>query len=132
MEARMADAEVILFATPTCPTCQRAEEALRQRGIRYRRLDVSADPEALAQLLRFAGQPTVPTIVAYGEVMVGLDLARLDHMTEGLDARADAFARSDAEDEEQLRESEAIVQAAIEKGGMTPDEIAEIEGLPEE
>jgi len=128
----MADAEVILFSTPTCSICQKAEEALRERGVAYQRLDVSADPEALALLLRFAGQPTVPTIVAFGEVMVGLDLARLDHMLEGLDVRAETFARSDAEEEEQLRESEAVVQAAIEKTGMTPDELAEIEGLPEE
>ena len=128
----MADAEVIFFSTPTCPVCRKAEEALRQRGIRYRCLDVSADPDALVLLLRFAGQPTVPTIVAYGEVMVGLDLARLDQMLEGLDARAAAFAHADAEEEEQLRESDAIVQAAIEKTGPTPDELIEIEGLPED
>ena len=128
----MADAEVIFFSTPTCPICRQAEEALRARKIRYRLLDVSADQEALVLLLRFAGHPTVPTIVAYGEVMVGFDVARLDQMLEGLDARAEAFARADAEEEEQLRESEAIVQAAIEKRAMLPDDLIDIEGLPED
>ncbi len=127
----MADAEVIFFSTASSPACRLAEEALRERHIKYRLLDVSEDREALALLLRFAGHPTVPTVVAYGEVMVGFDPVRLDQMLEGLDARADAFARADAEEEEQLRESEATVQAAIEEADAMPDNFIEIDGLPE-
>ncbi len=128
----MPEAEVIVFWTSGSDACHAAEEALRARGVKYRLLDVSTDPEALGLLLRFAGQPIVPTIVAYGEVMVGFDQARLDHMLEELDARADTFARNDAEEEEQLRESEAIVQAAIEESGVMPDDFIDIDGLPED
>jgi len=126
----MPDAEVIVFSTPTCPACRKAEEFLTQRGVKFRSLDVSVDREALLLLLRFAGQPTVPTIVAYGEVMVGFDAVRLEQMLEGLDARADALARADAEEEEQLRRSEEIVEAALEQAGVAVED--EIKGLPEE
>jgi glutaredoxin len=126
----MPDAEVIVFSTPTCPACRKAEEFLAQKGVKFRSLDVSADHDALVLLLRFAGQPTVPTIVAYGEVMVGFDAVRLEQMLEGLDARADALARADAEEEEQLRQSETMVQAALEQAGIAVED--EIERLPEE
>jgi glutaredoxin 3 len=126
----MPDAEVIVFSTPTCPACRKAEEFLTQKGIKFRSLDVSADRDALVLLLRFAGQPTVPTIVAYGEVMVGFDAVRLEQMLEGLDARAGALARADAEEREQLRQSEAMVQAALEQAGIAVED--EIERLPEE
>ena len=108
----MAEAELTIFSTPTCPVCRQLAVVLGEKGIKFRLLDVSADRDALLLLLRYAGQPIVPTIVAYGEVMVGFDALRLDQLLDGLQARADAFQRRDAEEEEQLRESEAFVEAA--------------------
>ncbi len=107
----MAAAELTIFVTPGCPVCRELEEALKQRGVAFRLLDVSADREALVLLLRYAGHPLVPTVVAYGEVMVGFDRARLDHLLEGLEDRAEAWTRRNAEEEEQLSESERFVQA---------------------
>ena len=108
----MAGAEVTLFVTPTCPVCREVERVLTEKGIRFRPLDVSADRDALVLLLRYAGQPIVPTIVAYGEVMIGFDLLRLEQLLDGLDARAELYARRSAEEDEQIRESEAAVDAA--------------------
>jgi glutaredoxin len=127
----MADAEVILFSTPTCPVCRKVEEFLTQRGVKYRSLDVSADRDALVLLLRVAGGPTVPTIVAYGEAMVGFDAARLEQMLDGLDARAEAMAREDAEEEEQLRRSEAAVSATPGQAAAGADGEVEPPGEPD-
>jgi len=108
----MADAEVTLFMTPTCPVCREVEGVLTRRGIRFRPLDVSADRDALVLLLRYVGQPIVPTIVAYGEVMSGFDPLRLEQLLDGLDARAELFERQSAEEDEQIRASEAAIDAA--------------------
>jgi glutaredoxin len=108
----MVQAELTIFSTPTCSVCRELEAVLREKGVKFRVLDVSADREALVLLLRYAGQPIVPTVVAYGEVMVGFDALRLEQLLDGLNARAEAFARRDGEEEEQLRESEAFVEAA--------------------
>ncbi len=107
----MAEAEITIFSTPTCPACRKVEQVLADKGIKFRSLDVSADREALVLLLRYAGQPTVPTIVAYGEVMVGFDAARLEHLLQSLPARAESFMRRSAEEDEQIRQSEAILDA---------------------
>ncbi len=107
----MAEAEITIFSIPACPVCRKVEQALADRGIKFRSLDVSGDREALLLLLRYAGQPIVPTVVAYGEVMVGFDPARLDQLLEGLSARAEFFMRRNAEEEEQIRQSEAFLDA---------------------
>jgi glutaredoxin 3 len=118
-------AEVILFSTPTCAACRDVETLLAQKQVKVRVLDVSADREALVLLLRFAGSPTVPTVVAYGEVMVGFDAARLDQMLEGLEERAETWERVEAEEEEQLRESERTVRAALEQAALRASGAAE-------
>lgn len=99
-------AEILLFSTPACPIAAKLRDILTSKGVKFRDLDVSTDREALVLLLRYAGQPTVPAIVAYGEVMVGFDPLRLEQLLEGLPERAERFIRSSAEEDEQLRETE--------------------------
>ncbi len=111
----MAIAEVSFFMTPACPVCRTLEGVLTEKGIKFRSLDVSADRDALVLLLRYAGRPTVPTIVAYGEVMVGFDPLRLEQLLDGLETRAELYTRRDAEEEEQIRDSKAVVDAAAEE-----------------
>ena len=118
----MSEAVVTLFKTASCPICRRVEETLTARDIRFRAYDVSADRSALVLLLRYAGRPIVPTIVAYGEVMVGFDEARLEQVLERLAERADVYIRRNAEEEEQIRQVEVAQDAA--------DEGAEDDGEP--
>ena len=108
----MGDAVVTIFTTASCPGCRKVEGVLAEKGIKFRSLDVGADRDALVLLLRYAGQPIVPTIVAFGEVMVGFDAARLDQLLEGLAERAERYMRRSAEEDEQIRESEALLDAA--------------------
>ncbi len=110
----MAQAEVIIFSAPTSPICRQVEEVLTRKGVKFRSRDISTDRDALRLLLRVAGRPTVPTIVAYGEVMVGFDADRLEEILEGLDERAETCAREEKEEEEQLRRSEAFVREIAE------------------
>src|SRR5512133_3322157 len=103
----MSEGVITLFKTASCPICRRLEEALTARNIKFRAYDVTGDRDALVLLLRYAGRPTVPTIVAYGEVMVGFDERRLEQVLAGLAERADVYIRRHTEEEEQIREMEA-------------------------
>ncbi len=108
----MSEAAVTLFTTASCPSCRKLEATLAARGIEFRSLDVGVDRNALVLLLRYAGRPTVPTMVAFGEVMVGFDPARLEQILDGLDERASSYIRRSAEEDAQIRECEAALDAA--------------------
>jgi glutaredoxin len=108
----MEDAVVTLFTTASCSVCRKLEDVLTAKGVRFRALDVGADRDALVLLLRYAGRPIVPTLVAFGEVMVGFDAARLEQLLGGLAERAESYIRRSAEEDAQIRESAAALDAA--------------------
>lgn len=129
----MAEAEVAVFVAPGCPWCRKMEELLGRKGVRYTAIDATADWRSMRELLRHAGQPTVPCVVAYGEVMVGFDPERLEELLEGLQERADAFERNEAEQEQELRDSEERIHEAL--GPEADEPIPELDGvdpLPDE
>jgi len=74
-----AVADVEIYTTPWCPFCMAAKELLDARGIPYREIDVSVDPERRAEARRRSGRHTVPQIFIDGDGIGGYEeLARLD------------------------------------------------------
>lgn len=71
---------VIVFSTPNCPYCNMAKRYLRERGIRFRDVDVSRDPAAARDMVRRSGQQGVPVIDINGKIIVGFDRARIDQL----------------------------------------------------
>ncbi|MFP4343175.1 MAG: glutaredoxin family protein [Anaerolineales bacterium] len=71
---------VIVFSTPTCPHCRSAKRYLRQKGIRFRDVDVSRDPSAARDMIRRTGQQGVPQIEIGGQMVVGFDRAKIDQL----------------------------------------------------
>ncbi len=53
--------ERFLFRIKGCPYCQRAEAALDEAKISYKKIEVQNPDRAVVQLL--SGQPTVPVLV---------------------------------------------------------------------
>ncbi len=70
--------KVILFTTPTCSFCNAAKRYLRERGIKFRDVDVSRDPAAARDMVRRSGQSGVPVIDIGGKIIVGFDRAKID------------------------------------------------------
>ncbi|KFI31273.1 glutaredoxin 3 [Haematobacter massiliensis] len=65
----MADIEI--YTTPTCPYCAAAKRLLGKKGVTYREIDVSRDPDLRSAMTRRAGgRHTVPQIFI-GETHVG-------------------------------------------------------------
>jgi glutaredoxin 3 len=63
--------EVVLYTTSFCPYCHAAKDLLRRKGISFREVDVSGDPEGRSRMMRRAGgRRTVPQIFV-GDTHVG-------------------------------------------------------------
>ncbi len=96
-------------------------------------IDVTSDRDAIRLLIRYAGEPIVPTIVAFGEVMAGFDARRLEEIVATLEERAEALAKAEAEEEQDLRNSEACARDALgADADIVPPELEGIDPLPEE
>lgn len=64
-------AKTVVYGTPFCRYCRRAEALLEEKGIPYDWVDVSADPEAREALVERAhGRRTVP-VIFIGDRLVG-------------------------------------------------------------
>ncbi|MGE5375634.1 MAG: glutaredoxin family protein [Bacteroidota bacterium] len=69
---------VIVFSTPTCSFCNMAKKYFREKGIKFKDVDVSRDPVAARDMVRRSGQQGVPVIDIGGKIVVGFDRPRID------------------------------------------------------
>ena len=52
MDETKKQPKVIVFSTPTCSYCNAAKSYFRQKGVKYRDVDVSRDPAAARDMVR--------------------------------------------------------------------------------
>lgn len=71
---------VIVFSTPTCSFCNMAKKYFRERGIRFKDVDVSRDQAAARDMVRRSGQSGVPVIDIGGKIIVGFDRPKIDKL----------------------------------------------------
>lgn len=71
---------VIVYSTPTCPWCTRVKDFLKEKGIEFKNIDVSADPVAAQKMVQKSGQMGVPVVEIDGEFVVGFDELRLKQL----------------------------------------------------
>jgi len=73
--------EITMYATGTCPWCQRAEQLLHARGVtQIHKIRVDLDPAERARMMERTGRRTVPQIYIDERHIGGFDdLAALDH-----------------------------------------------------
>ncbi len=72
--------KVLLFTTPTCSWCRRAKRYFRDKNVRFKEIDVSRDPAAARDLIRWTGQMGVPVIRIGSEFIVGFDQPKIDRL----------------------------------------------------
>lgn len=80
MADKVKQPKVILFTTPSCTYCRTAKQYLRQRGVRFKDIDVSRDASAARDMVRRSGQSGVPVIQIGGKVIVGFDRPKIDSL----------------------------------------------------
>lgn len=69
---------VIVFSTPTCTYCNMAKKYFRERGVKFKDVDVSRDEAAARDMVRRSGQQGVPVIDIGGKIVVGFDRPKID------------------------------------------------------
>jgi glutaredoxin 3 len=77
---RKKQKRVIVFSTPTCTYCNQAKRYFRERGVRFRDVDVSKDADAARDLVRRSGQQGVPVIDIGGKIVVGFNRPEIDRL----------------------------------------------------
>ncbi len=60
-----------MYSLATCPTCVRAREELRQKGIAFEDRVVDDRPDYQAEVLRLSGQRSVPLFLKGDRIVVG-------------------------------------------------------------
>jgi len=71
---------VIVFSTPSCSYCNMAKKYFKEKGIRFKDVDVSKDVAAARDMVRRSGQQGVPVIDIGGKVIVGFDKTRINKL----------------------------------------------------
>lgn len=69
---------VIVFSTPTCSFCNMAKKYFREKGIKFKDVDVSRDMAAARDMIRRSGQQGVPVIDIGGRIVIGFDRLKID------------------------------------------------------
>lgn len=77
---KLQQPRVIVFSTPTCVYCNAVKQYFRQKGIKFRDVDVSRDPIAARDMVRRSGQQGVPVIDIGGRIVVGFDRPKIDQL----------------------------------------------------
>jgi glutaredoxin-like YruB-family protein len=74
------EAKIVVFSTPTCGWCSRVKSYLREKGFRFRDVDVSKDPKAVSDMVRISGQMGVPVILIDNKPVVGFDVGKINRL----------------------------------------------------
>lgn len=69
---------ITVYSTPTCPYCKLTKDFLKEKGITYKDIDVSADPAAANEMVKKSGQMGVPVTDINGTIIVGWNKSELE------------------------------------------------------
>jgi len=79
-DAQKPQPRVIVFSTPTCAFCNQAKRYFRDKGVKFKDIDVTRDPTAARDMIRRSGQQGVPVIDIGGKIVVGFDRPKINQL----------------------------------------------------
>ena len=71
-------AKIKVYSTPMCPYCKMTKEFLREKGVEFEDIDVSADREMAMKMIEKSGQMAVPQIEINGKFIIGFNREALE------------------------------------------------------
>lgn len=72
--------KITVYSTPGCPYCIRLKDYLKQKGLDFTGIDVSADQASLDKMVSISGQMGVPVIDVDGKIVVGFDKEKIEKL----------------------------------------------------
>jgi glutaredoxin 3 len=70
--------KIIVFTTPSCGWCRKVKSYLREKGFRFRDVDISRDQKAAMDVQRRTGSTSVPVILINNRPIIGFNKAEID------------------------------------------------------
>lgn len=79
--------DIVIYSVDYCPFCKKAEMLLNSKGIKYKKVDITANEDEyrkkLGEYYDIQGKVTVPQIIINGKRIGGFDvLEKLDNAGE--------------------------------------------------
>jgi len=71
---------IIVFSTPSCGWCSKAKSYLREKGFRFRDVDISKDSKAAQDVQKRTGQTSVPVILINNRPVIGFNRQEIDRL----------------------------------------------------
>lgn len=65
--------QIKVYSTVTCPWCHKLKEFLKENGVDFEDIDISANPKAAEEMIEKSGQMTVPVLDIDGAIIIGFD-----------------------------------------------------------
>jgi len=78
MESGKPAPRIVVFTSPSCGWCGKVKSYLREKGFRFRDVDISKDPHAAQDVVRKTGQMSVPVVLINSRAIVGFNKAEID------------------------------------------------------
>jgi len=79
METRSAP-RIVVFSTPSCGWCRKVKSYLRDKGFKFRDVDISRDQKAAMDVQRRTGSTSVPVILINNRPIIGFNKAEIDKL----------------------------------------------------
>ncbi len=78
MSKKESSPRIIVFSTPSCGWCRKLKSYLREKGFRFRDVDISKDEKAVQDVMRKTGQTGVPVTLINNRPIIGFNRAEID------------------------------------------------------
>jgi len=79
-ERKRKQSRVIVFTTPTCSFCKAVKQYFRQKGVRFKEVDLTRDPAAARDVVRRTKQQGVPVIYIGSKYVIGFDRPKINKL----------------------------------------------------
>ncbi len=74
----MAEPQVKVYSTKTCPWCHKLKDYLNEKKIKFEDIDVGEDKKAAEEMVKKSGQMGVPVSDINGKIIVGFDKEEIE------------------------------------------------------
>ena len=71
---------VVVYGTPSCSWCKRIRDYFNEKNVKYRYIDVAANPTIAEEMKRKSGQMGVPQTEIDGQMIVGFDKPKINRL----------------------------------------------------
>ncbi len=78
MNKKESSPRIIVFSTLSCGWCRKLKSYLREKGFRFRDVDISKDEKAVQDVMRKTGQTGVPVTLINNRPIIGFNRAEID------------------------------------------------------